>query len=218
MRVWYKYYDGVLFLNTPALATSIRASLTTNTITTNNTVSIINNTLLHIYNISQINNVTASLNSLTISGLPNPATIYPSTSASGAFHIAVSLMSADKGIEKEQFVVKFSSNTTQTAYSYMPDSVAVVQSMEVPILVNLSASSPLTLSLSNNDKYKYYSNLSQSILSIKLPFTCTETDTSGTVTSLAYTRWNVFTNPFNIVLTNCQIGYINSSTAIVRAT
>lgn len=112
----------------PSISSSIKSTLSTNTTTTNNSISVINNTIVHIFNISQINNISTSVNTLTIYGLPNPATIYPIVLASNAYHIAISLMSSN-GIEKEQYVVKFTSNTTQTAYTYLSSTISVVQSM-----------------------------------------------------------------------------------------
>jgi|JI10StandDraft_1071094.scaffolds.fasta_scaffold448332_3 hypothetical protein len=56
IKIQYKYYENVFFLNNFAITSNIAAALNVNGIITNCMVTVVNNTVINIYNISQINN------------------------------------------------------------------------------------------------------------------------------------------------------------------
>lgn len=55
LRLHFKYYDNVLFLNTPDLASNLTATLNANATNTTCSITINNNTVIGVYNISRIN-------------------------------------------------------------------------------------------------------------------------------------------------------------------
>lgn len=75
-------------------------------------MNVVNNTLINLYNITQINAVSTG-SELILSGLINPAIIYPNINISTGFQVAIVLMDGARAVGKEQFLVNFSSISQQ---------------------------------------------------------------------------------------------------------
>lgn len=174
-------------------------------------LNVINNTLINIFNITQINSVSTG-SEVVISGLANPSVTYPTSNISSGFQIAIILFDGVRSVGKEQYVVNFSSISQQNQYSYITNSVSVTQSSRIPIFSSIPS---LTLTLTNTNKSKYYNNMGPTTYLISLPanFTCTETN--NTSRSMNITSQS-FISDFTVTLTNCNIGFMISSSANVN--
>lgn len=109
------------------------------------------------------------------------------------------------GSEKEQATLTFSTPTTPASNSYTPSTLTVVESPALPILRSAS----LTLTLSNPLKPKYFASMPASTARISLPFACSQTSSNGSVS----VAWQPFLASVTLNLTNCSIGYFNSTSA-----
>lgn len=202
LRIQYKFYDNLLYLTTPEIAGNITMRLTTNGASSNCPVTVINNTILNVYNISRINTV-GIINEMQLQGIVNPSAIYPIVSGATGFQIIITLITAS-GIEKEQATAQFSSLATQTSYTYITKTPTVTQSKLLPIL---KSGISFTLTINNTLKSKYYASMPTTTVSINLPFLCTQTNSNGTI----LISWQSFSSSFAVNLTNCNIGYFNST-------
>lgn len=90
VRVQFVGYEGVMFLMGPGVA--LAASLVVNGQSSSCSVQVINHTLVHVFNISRLNQNSGTA-SLLLTGMTNPATIYPITPSPG-YSILVSLFSS----------------------------------------------------------------------------------------------------------------------------
>lgn len=144
---------------------------------------------------------------MQVLGIVNPSAIYPIVTGATGFQIIITLITA-AGLEKEQATAQFSSPSTQTSYAYTVKTNTVVQSVPIPIL---KSGISLALSLNNSLKSKYYPTMPTTNVSIKLPFTCTQTDSNGTM----FTPWQSFSSIVTVNLSNCNIGYLNSTSVTI---
>lgn len=195
----------------PNIKCTINTTTSNSTIVASTNLNVVNNTLINLYNISQINSVSTG-SEIVISGLANPSVIYPTFNISSGFQIAIILFDGVRSVGKEQYLVNFSSISQQNQYSYIPNSVSMVQSSLIPIFSSIPS---LTLTLTNTNKSKYYNNMGPTTYLISLPanFTCAETN--NTSRSMNITSQS-FISDFNVTLTNCRIGFMISSSAKVN--
>lgn len=93
LRISFKNYENVLFLTTAELAAGLGGLLMVNGTNSSCQVTVVNNTVIHVNNISRINTVGVG-NELYLTGLVNPATIYPIVAGAPGFQVVGTFMTA----------------------------------------------------------------------------------------------------------------------------
>lgn len=195
----------------PNIKCTINTTTSNGSIAAATNINVVNNTLINLFNISQINSVSTG-SEIVISGLANPAAIYPTFNILSGYQIAIILYDGVRSVGKEQYLINFSSISQQNQYSYIPNSVSMVQSSLIPILSSITS---LTLTITNTNKSKYFNNMGPTTYLISLPINFTCTETNNTSRSMNITSQS-FISDFNVTLTNCNIGFIISSSAQVN--